>query len=75
MKKGSVVIDRERCKGCLLCVRACPFHVLEADLHMNASGIYPVTAVRAEKCTACASCYQVCPDAAITVFEDEGARP
>ena len=42
-KKGKVVIDRELCKGCLLCIRACPAQVLEseqssADGRLNAQG-------------------------------------
>lgn len=72
MKKGIVKIDRERCKGCLLCVRACPFGVLEADSSLNSAGAHPVIAGNPDKCTACASCFQVCPDCAIEVFEIEG---
>ncbi len=72
MKRGLVKIDRERCKGCYLCVRACPFKVLEADPRMNSSGIYPSFFKLADKCTACASCYQVCPDVCLEVFELEG---
>ncbi len=72
MKRGTVKIDRERCKGCYLCVRACPFKVLEADQQMNSSGIYPSFFKHADKCTACASCYQVCPDVCLAVFELEG---
>lgn len=72
MKRGTVVIDQERCKGCYLCVRACPFKVLEADAQANSYGVYTAVFKYAEKCTACASCFQVCPDAAIEVFELEG---
>jgi 2-oxoglutarate ferredoxin oxidoreductase subunit delta len=69
-KKGVVEIDRERCKGCFLCVRACPVQVLEEDRTPNSSGVYPVCAVRLEKCIACGNCYVVCPDVAISVFEE-----
>jgi 2-oxoglutarate ferredoxin oxidoreductase subunit delta len=70
-RKGTVVIDRERCKGCLLCVRACPVKTLEADVAPNASGSYPAT-VRGDKCIACANCFEVCPDVCISVYEIEG---
>jgi len=72
MRKGSVTIDRELCKGCLLCIRACPFGVLAEDTAMNSSGVYPVIAGTPDACTSCASCYRVCPDCAITVYVDEG---
>jgi len=72
MMKGVVEIDAERCKGCFLCVRACPFGVLSADGPMNASGTQTAAVSAADACTACASCYQVCPDVAITVFRSEG---
>jgi len=73
-RKGKVVIDREFCKGCCLCIRACPLKVLETDTELNASGAYPVKAARQEKCIACGNCYEVCPDVAIEVYELEGAE-
>ena len=27
--KGAIVVDTERCKGCNLCVVACPLNVIE----------------------------------------------
>ncbi|MCE5257094.1 MAG: 4Fe-4S binding protein [Spirochaetaceae bacterium] len=67
--KGKPVIDRERCKGCLLCVRACPMKVLAADKSPNSWGYYPSSVAEPEKCIACGNCYQVCPDVAITVYK------
>lgn len=72
MRRGKVIIDRERCKGCYLCVRSCPFGVLGPDTKMNSTGTHPSSMVHPEKCTACASCFKVCPDVAITVYELEG---
>jgi len=71
-KKGKITIDREMCKGCLLCIRACPVKVLEADTEMNLTGSHPAKAVTMEKCIACGNCYEVCPDVCIEVFEIEG---
>ena len=73
-KKGNITIDRELCKGCLLCIRACPVKVLEQDDQPNASGSYPSKAVQEEKCIACGNCYEVCPDVCITVYELEEAH-
>jgi len=69
-KKGKITIDREMCKGCLLCVRACPVKVLEADAGINSSGSHPAAAVNMEKCIACGNCYEVCPDVCIEVYEE-----
>jgi 2-oxoglutarate ferredoxin oxidoreductase subunit delta len=68
--KGQPKIDRERCKGCLLCARSCPTKVLDADSEPNSWGYYPVKAVAMEKCIACGNCYTVCPDVAITVYKE-----
>jgi len=73
-KKGKITIDRELCKGCMLCVRACPVKVLEADTESNSSGSYPSRAAEPGKCIACGNCYEVCPDVCIEVFELEGAE-
>ncbi len=73
-KRGKVNIDRDMCKGCYLCVRACPTKVLAADSQPNASGTYPALAKYMEKCIACGSCYQVCPDVCFEVFELEGGE-
>jgi 2-oxoglutarate ferredoxin oxidoreductase subunit delta len=67
--KGKPVIDRERCKGCLLCVRACPTKTLGQDTKPNSWGYYPSLVIAPEKCIACGNCYQVCPDVAITVYK------
>jgi 2-oxoglutarate ferredoxin oxidoreductase subunit delta len=72
-KRGSVVIDRELCKGCLLCARACPLKVLEADTIPASDGTYPAKVVYGEKCIACGNCYAVCPDVCITVYEEGAA--
>ncbi|MDR0411904.1 MAG: 4Fe-4S binding protein [Treponema sp.] len=69
-KKGKIEINRELCKGCYLCIRACPVEVLEKDVTTNSAGTYPVTASNIEKCIACGNCYMVCPDVGITVFEE-----
>jgi len=67
--KGKTEIDRERCKGCHLCVRACPTKVLAPDDSPNSWGYYPAKAANPDKCIACGNCYLVCPDVAITVYK------
>ncbi len=69
-KKGTIEIDREVCKGCYLCVRACPLKVIEADTTPNSSGVRPAVPASMDKCIACAACHAVCPDACIIVYEE-----
>ncbi len=62
---GRIVLNRDRCKACYLCVDACPKKVLGADNQVNALGYYPVKADKPEECIGCAMCARVCPDIAI----------
>ena len=58
------------CKGCLLCVQACPGGIISQSEHFNQSG-YKVVEVKAEnqgKWLGCAACATVCPDIAIRVW-------
>ena len=69
-RKGKVVINRELCKGCYLCTRACPVKVLERDTVSNSTGTYPSKPVEGkDACIACGGCYEVCPDVCIQVFQ------
>lgn len=72
-RKGKVEVNREVCKGCYLCIRACPVKELEQDTELNSSGCYPVKTANTDKCIACGACYEVCPDVCIEIFELESA--
>jgi 2-oxoglutarate ferredoxin oxidoreductase subunit delta len=68
--KGTVEIDAARCKGCDLCVVACPTAVLA--LHpkdVNDKGYHYAFMQKEEECIACANCGIVCPDGCITVYK------
>lgn len=66
---GAVVIDRERCKGCDLCVVACPCSVLAlAGNDVNDRGYHYAVDVNPDGCIGCAACATVCPDGCITVY-------
>ena len=65
---GTVEVDRERCKGCELCVVACPADVLALSSEVNSRG-YNFSHMKApEKCVGCTSCAAVCPDSVIEVY-------
>jgi 2-oxoglutarate ferredoxin oxidoreductase subunit delta len=71
MAKGWVYIDVDRCKGCNLCVDACPQHVLTLSRsRFNAKGYRPVELVNADGCTGCAVCAIICPDVVFAVYRE-----
>ena len=69
--KGTVVIDKERCKGCNLCVVACPVQVLALAGEVNGKGYNYSQMVRPDDCIGCASCASVCPDSCIAVYRQK----
>lgn len=67
--RGAVTIDEVRCKGCELCVVACPVDVLllkSADV--NDRGYHYAYMSNPTACIGCAACATVCPDACIEVY-------
>lgn len=70
--RGTLVIDVERCKGCELCISACPPDVLTMSETVNATGYrYPELH---EGCTGCTACQLVCPDHVFEVYRFDRPR-
>jgi len=72
-KKGKITINRERCKGCYLCIEVCPNGMIETEETPNKKGYLPArfreNIADGEKgCIACAQCAMVCPEVAIEVY-------
>ena len=59
---AAITVDDGFCKGCGLCVDACPAHII------TAKGYHPARLIDASKCTGCCSCALMCPDVAIEVM-------
>ena len=70
MAKGKVEFREAYCKGCSLCVDACPKQILQISKRTNAKGYEVAECVNAEECIGCASCAIMCPDSVITVYRD-----
>ena len=60
-KLKQLVINRNWCKGCSLCVELCPKNVLELD------EVEKAVAARPQDCNCCKLCELRCPDLAIDV--------
>lgn len=69
MAKGRIHIDEAACKGCTLCVTACPPAIITmAGTVLNARGYHPAQLLNAQHCTGCGLCAVMCPEACITVY-------
>ena len=68
LTRGTVRIDIESCKGCDLCIPACPPAVLTMTTdRVNQRGYrYPELSAG---CTGCNTCAQVCPDFVFEVWK------
>ena len=66
--RGRLRIDEEECKGCGLCIEACPPKVIALSERMNHYG-YRTALYAGSGCTGCGICFLVCPEpGAITVL-------
>jgi len=67
--RGQIEVRADECKGCGLCIVACPIHIISAAKWVNRLGYHPAVYL-GHGCTACGICFYVCPEpAAITVFK------
>jgi len=65
---AKLTIDYERCKGCSMCVVACPKKILEINTkRLNLKGYNPVDIIDRDACIQCAMCATMCPDVCITI--------
>ena len=66
--RGAIVVDTERCKGCAVCMTACPLGVIELAKEVNGKGYNYAIMAKPEACIGCASCAITCPDGVISVY-------
>jgi 2-oxoglutarate ferredoxin oxidoreductase subunit delta len=69
VSRGRPEINRERCKGCTLCIGACPEKILSMSRDsFNRQGVPYAECFDEARCTACMSCAIICPDMAIRII-------
>jgi 2-oxoglutarate ferredoxin oxidoreductase subunit delta len=67
-QRSTVNIETDRCKGCGLCIVACPVNIIAFNTHcVNTKGYQPAIIKDPADCTGCGSCALMCPDSVITV--------
>ncbi len=62
-----VIVDKEMCKGCELCTRACPQQILAMSKEFNAKGYFYACVQDQPRCIGCRLCAIHCPDVAIQI--------
>ena len=69
--KGRIIIDRELCKECHLCIQACKKGLIAPSHEYNSRGYRHVHFNDEQgECTGCALCAISCPDIAIEVYRE-----
>ncbi len=65
---AKLTFREENCKGCGLCVDACPKGILQLSKdRLNKKGHHPAELTDEAACVGCASCAIMCPDCIIKV--------
>ena len=67
--RGLLKVDVDECKGCGLCMDACPPKVIGLSERLNHYG-YRTATYAGRGCTGCGICFMVCPEpGALTVYK------
>jgi len=63
----TIKVDTDHCKGCELCIKACPMGILSLSKEITIRGYFYARMHDPSRCIGCRICAVVCPDVAITV--------
>jgi len=66
---AKITIDKDKCKGCLLCIGFCPKGLIKKSGQLNKRGVTNVEFKDTDECLGCALCAIICPDCCIEVYK------
>jgi 2-oxoglutarate ferredoxin oxidoreductase subunit delta len=66
---AEVRIQRDKCKGCQLCIFYCPSKCLESSSDLNKWGLRYAKKKEDTNCIGCGACFLICPDFCIEIYE------
>jgi 2-oxoglutarate ferredoxin oxidoreductase subunit delta len=64
-----VKVNKERCKGCELCILYCPKSSLRMSEGFNAKGYHYPEFFDPDECTGCTLCGRICPEVALEIYK------
>lgn len=68
----NITFDEEKCKGCELCITACPKKLIALDKDkINKKGYNPAGVKNKDLCISCGQCALICPDVVIKIENDK----
>jgi 2-oxoglutarate ferredoxin oxidoreductase subunit delta len=66
---AKITINKEKCKGCLLCISFCPKGLIAKSVKLNNRGLNFVEFRESGECLGCLKCALICPDCCIEVYK------
>jgi len=69
MQMAKIKIDKDKCKGCLLCISFCPKGSIKKSKGLNKLGVNFVELQDSYECLGCMMCAIICPDCCIEVYK------
>jgi 2-oxoglutarate ferredoxin oxidoreductase subunit delta len=66
---AKITIDKDRCKGCFLCISFCPKGLIRKSKQLNKRGVTSVEFKDTNECLGCTLCAIICPDCCIEVYK------
>ncbi|MFH1413318.1 MAG: 4Fe-4S dicluster domain-containing protein [Candidatus Omnitrophota bacterium] len=67
---AKVTINKDKCKGCFLCINVCPKKTINKSAKLNKRGVNYVEFISGSQCLGCAMCAIICPDCCIEVYKE-----